>query len=186
MIMMMSAAWAAPVQLGGSGQSLGAMVSWRTTGGPEGGPLNHRWTEVSQETVVTGLHAVGSWRSVNLDLAVAYEAGSYASPGSSRTYAGFRAEARGSVTVLSTREATLDPLNLSIGVGAIGWAACCSAQGSSTAEPVDRAQSTVTVFAAERFWLWEPLGIDLRYEVPLARPGFRNTVSVGVVFAGRR
>lgn len=180
MIALVNAAWAGPFELGASGHSIGAMVSWRTTGAsPEGRELVHTASEPA-------LHALGSWRALNADLAVGYETGTLDAPVGFRTYGGFRVEARGSVTVLSTRPARsgLDPLNVSVGAGAIGWAACCSASGSESID--DIASTTATVFVAERLWLWEPLGIDVRYEVPLARRGFRNTISVGVVFAGRK
>lgn len=179
MIALATAAWAGPFELGASDQSIGAMVSWRTTGAsPEGRELVHTASEPA-------LHVLGNWRALNADLAIGYETGTLAAPVGFRTYGGFRVEARGSVTVLSTRpaESGLDPLNVSVGAGAIGWGACCSASGSGT---IDTASTTATVFVAERLWLWEPLGIDVRYEVPLARRGFRNTISVGVVFGGRK
>lgn len=195
MIAMLTSAWAGPLELGASGHSAGAMVSWRTTGPPAVGALGRWWEEevVTETYVEPALHAIGSWRALNLDLSLGYEAGAFDAPRMHRSYAGFRAAARGSVTVVSTRAvgAQIDPLNLSVGVGVIGWASCCSSQGSSTVTAggpprVDAVETSATVFAAERLWLWGPVGVDLRYEVPLSRPGFRNTLSVGVVFAGRK
>jgi hypothetical protein len=176
--------------------SLGAMTSWRTT------PLRGRWAE--SETVVldlyggevgptryseSALHLVGSWRHLALDLSLGSEFGTRVSPSSFVRYQGVRYGVRAGLILLSTRAPAdrIDPVNLSVGAGTTGWLVCCSATGGSMGRySPGREGLPLLLHVGNRLWLWEPLGIDVRYEVPLGALEYHNTVSVGVVFAARR
>jgi hypothetical protein len=193
-MMWASAAFAAPEW------SAGAMASWRTTPlrglwGPErlgerisgGIPSAERSSWYSE----AGLHAVGSWRRLVADVSVGSEYGWSVSAASFVRYSGFRLAARGGVRVFDGPDLAggeVEPIDVSLGAGAIGWMVCCSSSGGTygPGAGVSAPTAVPTLYAANRTWLWEPLAFDVRYEVPLLRGrGFHNTVSVGVVFAAR-
>jgi hypothetical protein len=190
-------AGAAPVTRGAGADewSIGAATSWRTT------PLRAQWAEPVRRPhgerhvpdaswrSEPAIHLVGSRGIFVADLAIGNELGWNVWSRGYEEYSGWRGSVRVGVTALSTRAPrdAIDPINVSVGVGGMTWLACCSASGAySGVSPRYDPPASATVWAANRLWLWEPLGLDLRYEVPLAPGQWFSTVEAAVVFARRR
>jgi hypothetical protein len=179
--------------------SAGAMASWRTTPfrgswGPEPtGPVTQLGIDEPSWHSEAAIHAVGSWRRLTGDVSAGSELGWSVSRNDYHSYSGFRFGVRAGVRVIDgpiLAGGQLDPLDLSLGLGGITWIACCSSSGGGVGPdaglPREGPPTTgPTAWVGNRVWLWEPLAVDVRYEVPLVRGAMFNTVAVGLVYAVR-